>query len=412
MCAMTRRIIVLLVLLSSAALLAQRPSGDWTQWRGPNRDGTAPAFTPPKAWPDMLTRRWKIEVGLGYSTPLIVGDRLFTFTRQGDDEVVMALDAASGKQIWATKYPAPYSPVKAAMAHGTGPKGTPVFADGKLFTFGISGILTAFDAATGKQLWQKPAPEVGPTFTTSQSPIVDRNMLIVHLGGNNKGALTAFDPNTGTPRWQWDGDGPAYGSPVVADIAGTRQIVTFTYQNLVGVAVDTGELLWKRPFRSASEVNSVTPIVIGDTVVVSGGGNGVAAVRIAKTGNQWSFSDAWTMTDAEFRFSNLVLAGDALFGLGHQGSGTYVIIDAKTGKLVWKSEPRAAANAAFVRAGNYLLVLEADGELLVADANNKTAFTPIKRYRVADADTWPAPSLSGNRIFVKDVSSLTLWTVD
>jgi outer membrane protein assembly factor BamB len=408
---MRKQLVALVILLSSSGPFAQRP-GDWTQWRGPNRDGTAPAFTVPNAWPEKLTQRWKLEVGLGYSTPLIVGDRIYTFTRQGDDEVVAALEAATGKPIWSTKYPAPYTVVKAAMAHGPGPKGTPVFADNKIFTFGISGILSAFDAATGKQLWQKPAPEVGPTFTTSQSPIVDRNLLIVHVGGNNKGALTAFDPSTGSPKWQWDGDGPAYGSPVVADIAGTRQIVTFTYQNLVGVAVDTGELLWKRPFRSASEVNSITPIVMGDTVVASGGGNGVVAVKIAKAGSQWSFSEAWTMTDAEFRFSNLVLAGDVLFGLGHQGSGTYVIIDAKTGKLVWKGEPRAAANAAFVRAGNYLLVLEADGELLVADATNTTAFTPIKRYKVADADTWPAPALSGNRIFVKDVSSLTLWTFD
>ena len=111
-------------------------------------------------------------------------------------------------------------------------------------------------------------------------------------------------------------------------------------------------------------------------------------------------------------FERSRLGRDVLFGLGNQGSGTYVIIDAKTGKLVWKGEPRAAANAAFVRAGNYLLVLEADGELLIADATNKTAFTPIKRYKVADADTWPAPALSGNRIFVKDVSSLTLWTFD
>src|SRR5262245_20440667 len=153
MSAMRKRLVILLILLSSSVMFAQRP-GDWTQWRGPNRDGTAPAFTVPKAWPEKLTQRWKLEVGLGYSTPLIVGDRIYAFTRQGDDEVVAALEAATGKQIWSTKYPAPYTVIKAAMTHGPGPKSTPVFADGKIFTFGISGILSAFDAGTGKQLWQ------------------------------------------------------------------------------------------------------------------------------------------------------------------------------------------------------------------------------------------------------------------
>jgi outer membrane protein assembly factor BamB len=159
-------------------------------------------------------------------------------------------------------------------------------------------------------------------------------------------------------------------------------------------------------------VNAVTPIVTGDTVIVSGGGAGLVAVRVTKQGSEWSTSEAWKSDEVEFRFSNLTLANDALFGLAAVGSGTYVIIDVKSGKVLWRGDPRAAANAAFQRAGNYLLVLEADGELVVADASNKAALVPLKRYKVADADTWPAPSLSGNRIFVKDVSSLTLWTFD
>lgn len=406
-----KRLILALLIVGTTAVAAQRPA-DWTQWRGPNRDGSVPSFTVPAAWPENLTQRWKMEIGLGYASPLIIGDRAFMFTRQNDDEVVTALDLATGKQIWSTKYPAPYDLVKAAAAHGMGPKGTPVYADGKLFTFGISGILSAFDAASGKQIWQKPAPAAGPTFTTSQSPLVEGNMLIAHVGGNQKGALTAFDLNTGNPRWQWEGDGPAYGSPVMATIGGIRQVVTLTFQNLVGVSAANGELLWKRAFRSRSDVNAMTPIIYGDTVIVSGGDAGVVAVKVTKQGTQWATEDVWKSDETFFQFSNLVLAGDVLFGLAATGRGQYVIIDAKSGKNLWTGEARAADNAAFQKAGDTLLVLEADGELLIADSRNHSAFTPTKRYKLSEAATWAAPAFSGNRILVKDISSVALWTVN
>ena len=405
--------ILLFVLVGATTLTAQAPgSGDWPQWRGPNRDGSAPSFTVPKAWPAALKPGWKAEVGLGYATPVVAGDRVFMFTRRDDDEVVAAFEAATGKQIWLAQYPAPYTLIRAAASHGMGPKGTPVFADGRLFTFGISGILSAFDAATGKVLWQKPAPEAGPTFSTSQSPLYDRGLLIVHVGGDKSGALTAFEPATGDVRWKWDGDGPGYGSPVVAEIGGTRQIITLTWQNLVGVSAETGALLWKRPFRSRSDVNALTPLISGSTVIVSGGDAGVLAVNVSRNGEAWLAEDAWHSDETFFQLSNMIVVRDALFGLSAEGSGRYVIIDLKTGKLVWSGEPRAAANAAFQRAGDTLIVLEADGEILIADGANRTAFAPLKRYKVSEAATWAAPALSGNRIFVKDLTSLALWTVE
>jgi outer membrane protein assembly factor BamB len=407
---MTLRVTALILLLSAGTISAQQ-SADWTQWRGPNRDGSIPSFKAPATWPAQLTSRWTVEIGTGYSTPLIVGERVFTFSRQGDDEVVMALEAGTGRIIWSTRYPAPYTLVAAAKAHGMGPKATPVFADGRLFTFGISGILSAFDAATGKQLWQKPAPAVGPTFTTSQSPIYERGVLIAHVGGNDKGALTAFEPATGKVLWEWTGDGPAYGSPVIADIGGVRQVITFTFRNLVGVSAETGQLLWQRPFRSRSDVNSMTPIVNGSTIIVSGGDAGVLAVNVSRKGTQWVAEDAWHNTDTFFQYSNLALIDGALFGLSATGRGTYVIIDAASGKMLWTGEPRAADNAAFQKAGSLLLVLEADGELLVVDGRNKAGFSPMQRYKVAEAATWPAPAISGNRIFVKDLTTLTLWTI-
>ena len=133
-----------------------RANTDWPQWRGSNRDGAA-TFAAPPTWPEQLTQKWKVEVGIGYAAPITVGDRVYAFSRQNEDEVMRALDAATGKTIWETKYNATYKPNPAATrTHGTGPKSTPTFADGRLYSLGMSGLVTAFDAATGKQLWQTP----------------------------------------------------------------------------------------------------------------------------------------------------------------------------------------------------------------------------------------------------------------
>jgi outer membrane protein assembly factor BamB len=396
----------------TVAVGAQGPTTDWPQWRGPNRDGSVPSFTAPRRWPDSLTKRWQVEVGIGYATPVVAGNRVYIFTRREDDEYLTALDAATGKQVWETHYPAPYTLIRAAAPHGMGPKSTPAYADGRVFTFGISGILSAFDAASGKLLWQKPAPAVGPTFQTSMPPLVDRGLLIAHVGGNNQGALTAFDPGTGNVRWHWDGDGPGYGAPIVAEFSGTRQVVTYTQQNIVGVSAETGELLWKRPLKTPPLVNALTPVVYGQTVIASGTENGVLALRISRQGNQWAAEEAWHNEDTFVQLSNMVTIGDTLFGLSPLARGKYFFLDAGSGKLLWTGTGGAANNAAIAKAGNWLLVLQDNGELLVADGGISTSFTPLHRYKVADTATWAAPAISGNRIFVKDVSSLALWTLD
>jgi len=137
-------------LMAGGILWAQ----DWTQWRGPNRDGVV-RISEPKAWPEKLTSKWKVQVGEGYASPLLAGGRILQFARQGNDEVAMSLDPETGKVVWRQSYPAPYEPVASAARHGKGPKSTPLYYDGRLYTFGISGILSAFDAATGKVAWQK-----------------------------------------------------------------------------------------------------------------------------------------------------------------------------------------------------------------------------------------------------------------
>jgi outer membrane protein assembly factor BamB len=395
---------------SSAVLVSQGAGPDWPQFRGPNRDGVIPSFSEPNVWPERLTQAWKVDVGEGYATPILIGNRVFTFTRQGANEVMQALDAGTGKAVWQTRYAAPVNVNPAAQAHGPGPKSTPTFANGRLYTLGMGGIVTAFDAGSGKQLWQKPAGTVLPLYGTAMSPLVDRGLVIVHVGGHNQGALTAFDSNTGDVKWSWTGDGPSYASPVVTEIDGVRQVVTLSQENVVGVSASDGRLLWRRPFSTEFTQNIITPLLIGPTVIVSGFQKPTSAIRVVRKGDQWTTEDLWENPTASFYMTNAVVVGDMLFGLSHRNSGQYVLLDVKTGKTIWSGMPRQANNAALLRAGDLVFSLEEDGELRVGRVSTG-GFQELKRYTVATAATWAAPAISGNRIFVKDASTLALFTI-
>ena len=398
-----------LLALSPAA--AQDSPLDYPQWRGPARDGSAAAFVEPAAWPERLDRSWAVEVGTGYGTPIIIGAHVYTFTRQDGDEVLSAIDTATGRIVWQTRYPAPYRANAGTERHGPGPKSTPLFSDGKLYTLGISGIVSVFDTGDGTLLWQHPAPPVDPLYATAMSPLVDRGRVIFHVGGHDQGALTAFDADTGAVTWRWDGDGPAYASPILAEIDGTRHIVTITQRHIVGVSADTGELLWERPFVSNSTNNSITPIAYDDSLIVSGHNLGVTRFRPVQREGQWVTETVWNNQDVGLFMSNGVLVDDTFFSMSHTNSGQFFALDAATGETLWSTPGREATNTSIVKAGDLLFLLNDDAELIVARAS-RARFEPFRRYTVADSTTWAQPAISGNRLFVKDVSTLALWTLD
>jgi outer membrane protein assembly factor BamB len=398
---------ILCLLIAAPAVSAQ----DWPQWRGPGRDGLVPSFKEPAAWPKELTKRWQVEIGTGYATPLVVGERVYLFTRQNEDEVLSALDARSGTVLWRTSYPAPFKMNPSTAAHGPGPKSTPTVAGNRIFTLGMSGIVTAFDTATGKQIWQKPGGPVEPQFHTAMSPLVDGTRVVIHVGGHDNGALTAFDVATGAVRWSWNGDGPAYGSPLLFDLSGTRQVVTFTQKNFVGVSAATGDLLWRRPYTTPSNTTSQTPILHKNMVIEMGRANGVTAFVAAQRAGQWATENIWHTDEVSMHMSDAVAIDGVLFGLSHLNSGEYFALDLDTGKVLWKSAPRQAAHAGIARAGQTIFSLEDDGELVVL-RHNRSRLEPIARYKVGTTATWTQPVISGNRVFIKDVSSVALWTID
>ena len=393
------------------AVAAGAAAQDWPQWRGPARDGVVGAFDVPSSWPEALQRRWSIEVGLGYAGPVLVGERIYLFTRQDGDEVMTALEAATGETIWRTAYPAPFTMNPATAPHREGPKSTPAYAGGRLFAHGMTGAVTAFDAASGELLWQAPGTDVEPLYHTSMSPIVDGGLVIVHVGGHDDGALTAFDVADGAVRWSWDGDGPAYGSPMVFELGGTRQVVVFTQEHFVGVSLETGALLWSRPFTTRANTSSQTPVLYKDMVIQNGRGNGVTAFRVTEGPGGWTTEDVWHTDEVALHMTNPVVSDSVLYGLSHLNSGQYFGLDLDTGEVLWTSAPRQAENAAMLRSGRTIFALETDAELLVLQ-HSRTDFNPLRRYEVADSETWTQPTLAGNRLYIKDISTLALWTVD
>jgi len=408
--ALSSKIIRALVLGAACAVLAM--AADWTEWRGPHRDGVL--INEPKAWPEKLNLKWKIEVGEGHSSPILVGDSIYDFARFNDQETLFAIDPSNGNIRWKQQYPAPYKVNSAAAGHGPGPKSTPLYANGKLYTFGLSGILTCWDAKTGKLEWRKDSSQQfkagAPVFGTAMSPIADRGMVIVHIGGDHSGALTAFDATTGNVKWTWTEDGPAYASPIVVELAGARQVVTQSQLNIIGVDEATGKTLWKIPFTTNYEQNIVTPVLYKDTLIFSGLDKGVFAVRLTRNGGAFKPQTVWENKDASMYMNSPVLLGDVLFGFSHLKKGQLFAMDAATGKTLWMGPPRAGDNAAVLVGKSGLVSLNNEGQLSIVRADAKS-FEVLHQYTVADSATWAHPLVLSDGVIVKDVKSLARWGI-
>jgi outer membrane protein assembly factor BamB len=401
--------VVWVCVIATATLAGQTETPLWNQWRGAARDGVA-TFAAPATWPQQLTRRWEVTVGVGHSSPVVAGDRVIVHTRQADREVVTAFDLASGKQIWQGGYAAPYTINPAARAHGPGPKSTPVVASGRVFTLGISGVLAAHDVATGKLAWRTEASASLPQYGTAMSPVVEGDMVIAHLGGDDAGAITAFDTATGKVVWRATGAGPAYASPVVATVAGTRQVITQTKTELLGLEVASGRRLWAVPFRTSYDQSSVTPLVVGDVVIYSGLESPTIALRVTRKGTTFTTEPIWRNEQVSMYMSSPAVDERTVFGLSHRNRGQFFALDLATGKTLWTTRGREGDNASIVRAGALLLLFTTNAEMIVARAT-AGRWDEVKRYSIADSAVWAHPAVIGNRILVKDVDKLILWTL-
>lgn len=409
-------IIKLIFLVVLSVLLAQNLQAfdQWSQWRGTNRDGIARNILP-ASWPDALTKKWQIRVGEGQSSPVVWNDTAYTFTRESEEEVARAINVTTGKVLWRSSYPAPYKVYAGAANHGSGPRSTPVIFQNKLFTLGISGIVSAFDAQTGALKWQKKFhekfPEAAPPFGASMSPLVAGDLLVVHVGGHKGGALTAFEIETGNEKWSFIGEGPSYSSPIVIEVNGVKQIVAQAHRKIISVDLKDGKLLWSIPFVTPCDQNIVSPLVAGDLLIFSSLDTGTFAVRVQKNDEGWSTNKVWEIDEISMYMSSPLYIGGKIIGMSHRKQGEFFAIDAKSGSIVWTSPPKMAENAAFLANEKSVLVLKDDGEIQILDGYAKK-FEVIKTYKVSNSSTWAHPIPVSAGLLIKNDDSLILLEYD
>jgi outer membrane protein assembly factor BamB len=395
-------------LLSAAAARGQ----DWPQWRGPNRDGVVHGVAVPEKWPRTLREEWKVTVGEGVSSPVVVGGHVFVFARQKDDELVLCLAVATGQEVWKSEpSPAPYQWWPGEGNFSKGPRSTPTVAGGRIYTAGVSGVLSCLDARTGKRLWRRESRE-RPPYGGPASPLVGDGLCVVHLGcGGKEDGLTAFDAATGEVRWRFtDGSRPGAGSPLLVDLAGERQVVALTSWDLLGVSVATGRKLWAVRL-DGSEKNS-TPVLYRDLILFADYKERPRAIRLEKGEKGITPKEVWRGDGPTPYMSTPVLAGDLLFGVSARGRGCFFCLDARNGKTLWESaEKEVIGYASVLNAGSVLLFLTPRGRLVVVKPSGQ-GYEQVAEYQVSDQQTWAHPVFLGNRILIRDALTLRSLRID
>lgn len=399
-------IVIALALPGIVSISAQ----DWPQWRGANRDGKVDNFTAPESWPPELSLQWRDSIGTGDATPVLMGDKLYVFTRQGDQEILLCLEADRGEEQWRMEYAAPA--VTGAGSRHPGPRSTPVVSGNMILTLGASGILSCVERTDGKLLWHKdPFPGVVPMFFTAMSPMIIDGLGIAHLGGIENGAIIAYDMKTGDEKWRWSEEGPDYGSPVLLEVDGTKQLVTLTEKSIVGVDLSNGEELWKLPFPPQRRAyNAATPIVDGNVVIFTGAGRGTKAVKIEKKEEAFVPNELWANTDLAVQFNTPVLKKDLLFG--YSNTGSLFCLDALTGQTAWTDTIKhdRGGFASLLDVGPYIAALPSSSELIFIKPE-KEAYTELAKIKVADLPTYATPVFAGNRIYIRDETTVSMWKI-
>lgn len=406
-----------MVFLALLAPVVQKPApAVWNQWRGPKRDAHLIGFPNPVTWPKQATRLWSINVGQGHSSPIIVENRAYVIARQGEQEWTSCIDMANGKVLWQDKVNAPFdSVIFPAQRLGKAPRSTPLYQEGKLYTIGVGGLMTCFQAQSGKIIWRIdfsraftiPMPICG----ASLSPLIDGKKIYVHVGHEDKGAFLALDKDTGKQIWAWQGEGPAYTSPQLVTIDGKPQLITASHNMWIGLDPTNGTLLWSMNVRqNMFNHNSITPVAEGNILYCGANQRPSFALRLSQRAGRWQTEKVWETRDITMSTSSPVLSGNKLYAVNEKRRGQVVCMAADTGKILWACEGNKGENVSLYDAGENLAVFTMEG-VLILYKKIPIGLKEIVRYELGDSASWASPAIVGNRILVKGAETLALWQI-
>ena len=402
-------ILVMLLTLGGGLAQAQRSVPTWPQWGGPQRNFHVEASTIARAWPDGgPVELWRRPLGEGYSAILVADGRLVTMYRDGDHEVVVALNAETGATVWEHAYDAPlahngYVDVWHNSA-GPGPYSTPIIVDGTVFAVGVDGHLHALDLHTGTLRWSQDLVDsfdLTDYNAFASSPLSYGRTIILPLGGSGNG-VAAFDRETGAVAWQSEPFPLAPGSPLLIDLDGQTQLVTLGQQELVGLSPADGRRLWSHPHANELGLHLSTPVWGEDNrlFVSSGYDTGSRVIELRRVDGDTTATEVWHTNRMRLHFGNALQIGGLVLGSsGDFGPAFLTALDAETGAEVWRE--RSLARAQMVYADGVIVVIDEDGEIAIASVTDG-GLDVHARASLLTGNAWTPPSLVGTRLYVRD----------
>jgi outer membrane protein assembly factor BamB len=389
---------------------------DWPQWLGPRRDGSTVENVAP--WKGELKVLWRKAVaGEGNASPIVYQGHVYLHTKVGNkhEEQLAMFDAKTGREVWHTGYE------RAAVTtlYGNGPRATPAAAGGRVYTFGLSGLLTCFHFVKGDKVWQvDTAKEFKPKallFGPSCSPLVEKNAVLLNVGA--KGAsIVAFDKSDGKPLWTVLDDGPSYSSPIIVGENEARQAIFLTQEGLVSLSPANGDVHWKSPLKDKIFESSTTPVRAGDMLIASSITIGSVGLKMESKDGKPSGAPKWKNPALTCYFSTPVPVGadHVYMVIGEvdlnpfskkKPTSSLRCVETATGKELWKKAGVGTYHASLTRTGDdKLLLLEEHGDLVLVDPNPQ-GYRELARSKICGS-TWAHPAISDGRLFIRDAKEL------
>jgi outer membrane protein assembly factor BamB len=382
------------------------PAGYWTDFRGPNRAGIYAQTEIESVWPATgLPRLWKQPIGAGYASFTVGEGRAYTIEQRREREAITAYDVKTGRERWAFTYPARFDEILG----GLGPRATPVYHEGLVYSLGANGDFYCLSAETGKPKWSKNIlADNGAKnlhWAMSGSPLIVDEKVIVTPGGPDGKSIVAYSRLTGEPIWHSLNDRAGYTSPILATLAGRKQIVWISGERAVGITVEDGKLLWEFPFPAQMDMNCSQPVLVDDTHVLlsSAQGPGAALLEIAKTGEAYAAHPIWQNNRMKNKFNSSVLYQGYIYGLD---DAILACIDAKTGELKWKGGRYGFGQ--LLLAGSHLVVVTEQGDVVLVRATPE-GHQELARFSAIEGRTWNIPAIDNGLLLVRNSAEMACF---
>jgi outer membrane protein assembly factor BamB len=410
---LVRLVTVLIAAAAGSGVLAQAPQASWTQWGGPTRDFMSPSTGLAGAWPAAGPRRlWSRPFGEGHSMVLAEGGRLYSMYRPvapargqfAQEEVVAALDAATGRTVWEHRYPSPTGGVN--YTEGAGPHATPLIAGNRLIVAGSRREFFALDKHSGKLLWshdfmkEYAAPEIDRGM--ANSPLLYNNTVIVPIGGKGQ-AVGAFDPATGALLWKAGDVEYSPASPLLITVDGQQQLVMFGGDRIAGLDPANGRASWTHPHRTDWGLNISNPVwTPSDHLLLfsSAYGTGSRALELRQSGGKTTVKERWAVNRVRVHIGTIIRLGDyAYMSSGDFGPAFLTAVNTGDGSIAWQD--RTFARAQLLHADGKLIVLDEDGTLALVTVSPQ-GMQVLSRAQILEHRAWTPPTLVGRTLYVRD----------